>query len=65
MTKRSDGRRLLDRVLKVRLVEGRKAQVELTEGVLLVTVAPPQGQAGRPSSDRILHMVAQSTQSPN
>ena len=59
LTKRADGRRLLEKIQKVRLVEGRRAQVELSDGVLQVTVAPPQGLAGRPSSDRILHQVAQ------
>lgn len=61
LTKRADGRRLLDKIQKVRLVEGRRALVELSDGVLLVTVAPPQGLAGRPSSDRIVHLVAQQT----
>jgi len=61
LTKRADGRRLLDKIQKVRLVEGRRAMVELSDGVLLVTVAPPQGLAGRPSSDRIVHQVAQPT----
>lgn len=61
LSKRSDGRKICDRILKVRLAEGRKASVDLSDGVLLVTVAPPQGQAGRPSSDRILHQVAQPT----
>jgi hypothetical protein len=65
LSKRSDGHRFCDRILKVRLAEGRKAAVDLNDGVLLVTVAPPQGQAGRPSSDRILHQVAQPTQGSN
>ena len=59
MTKRSDSRRFVDRVQRVRFVEGRKAAADLgSDGVLLITVAPPQGQAGRPSSDRI-QQVAQ------
>jgi len=54
MTKRSDSRKFVDRVRRVQLVEGRQAAVDLgADGVLLITVAPPQGQAGRPSSDRI------------
>jgi len=54
MTKRSDSRKFVDRVRRVQLIEGRKAAVDLgPDGVLLITVAPPQGQAGRPSSDRI------------
>jgi hypothetical protein len=60
MSKRSQSRRFLDRILLVRLVEGTKAAAELNgDGVLQVTVAPPQGQAGRPSSDRILQQVGQ------
>lgn len=60
MTKRSDARKMLDRVLKVHLVEGAKASAQLGQGgILEVTVAPPQGLAGRPSSDRIVQ-VAQS-----
>jgi len=41
-------------------VEGQRADCDLGgDGVLQVTVSPPQGQAGRPSSDRILHQVGQ------
>jgi len=43
MTKHSSTRRMLDRILKVRLVAGREPDAELTQGVLEVTVAPPQG----------------------
>jgi Domain of unknown function (DUF4908) len=57
MTKRADSRRLLDRILKVRLVEGRKASAQVAQGVLEITVAPPQGLAGRPSSDRIVQVA--------
>ena len=60
MTKRSDSRKFVDRIRRVQLVEGSRAAVDLgPDGVLLITVAPPQGQAGRPSSDRI-QQVAQS-----
>jgi len=55
--KRSDGRQLLDRILRVELIEGPKASVQLSDGVLLVVVVPPQGLAGRPSSDRILQVA--------
>ena len=58
MTKRPDARKLLDHIAKVQLVEGRKASVQLgSDGVLLVTVVPPQGMAGRPSSDRIVQVA--------
>jgi hypothetical protein len=54
MTKRSDSRRLLDRILKVRLVAGHRASAQIADSILQVTVAPPDGLAGRPSSDRIV-----------
>ncbi len=58
MTKRSDSRRFVDQIRRVQLVEGRTAAVDFAPGgVLLITVAPPQGQAGRPSSDRILQVA--------
>ena len=57
ITKRSDGHKILDRILKVQLVEGPKASVQVTQGVLEVTVAPPQGLAGRPSSDLIVRVT--------
>jgi len=57
ISKRPDARRLLDKITKVRLVEGRKSSVQLTDGVLIVTVAPPEGFAGRPSSDRIVQFA--------
>ena len=59
MSKRSDSHRLLDHILRVQLLEGSRAQAQMNQGVLEVTVAPPQGLAGRPSSDRIVQ-VAQS-----
>jgi Domain of unknown function (DUF4908) len=60
MSKRSDAHKLLDRILKVYVVEGTHASAQLdSSGVLEVTVVPPQGVAGRPSSDRIVQ-VAQS-----
>jgi len=57
IAKRADGRKLLDRITKVRLVEGRSSSAQLVDGVLIVTVAPPEGMAGRPSSDRILQVA--------
>jgi hypothetical protein len=58
MTKRSDARKLMDRILKVHLGEGARASAQLdSSGVLEVTVAPPQGLAGRPSSDVIVHVT--------
>jgi hypothetical protein len=58
MAKRADARKLLDRIMKVQLVEGARASAQLDGGgVLQVTVAPPQGMAGRPSSDRIVQVA--------
>ena len=58
MSRRADAHRLLDRVMKVRLVAGRKAQAQIDgTGVLEVTVNPPQGLAGRPSSERIIQVA--------
>lgn len=55
MTKRADGRKLVDHINKVQLVAGPRASAQLdSTGLLVVTVAPPQGLAGRPSSDRIV-----------
>ena len=53
LSRRPDGRAALARVKQVRLNEGRKPGVELAGGVMKITVAPAQGLAGRPSSERI------------
>jgi hypothetical protein len=58
MTRRPDGRRLLSRFQKVRLAEGRRASAQIVQGVLQVVVSPPQGMAGRPSSERIVAVAA-------
>ncbi|HEY0438115.1 MAG TPA: DUF4908 domain-containing protein [Phenylobacterium sp.] len=57
MAHRADARRLLEKIMKVRLVAGRKAQAQIDAGVLEVTVNPPQGLAGRPSSERIIQVA--------
>ena len=54
MAERRDSRALLGRFQKVLLVEGRRAAAIIDKGVMRITVAPAQGQAGRPSSDRIV-----------
>ncbi|OXE36606.1 MAG: DUF4908 domain-containing protein [Phenylobacterium zucineum] len=54
ITKRSDAKTLLSRIAKVRLIEGRRARAEVSQGVVQVTVSPSDGLAGRPSSDRII-----------
>jgi hypothetical protein len=60
ITRRNDGRSLLARISKVRLVEGRKASAQLDQGVMRITVAPAQGLAGRPSSDRLVAVAVSS-----
>jgi hypothetical protein len=65
MTRRPDSRVLLARVKQVRLAEGRRANVQLSKaGALQITVAPAQGLAGRPSSDRIVAAAVASTFNP-
>ena len=47
------GRATLAKVGKVQFLEGKKPSVSLSSGVLRIVVAPSQGLAGRPSSDRV------------
>jgi hypothetical protein len=54
---RPDGKPLLARIGKVVFLTGAKPQAALQNGVLLITVAPSQGIAGRPSSRRIQRAV--------
>ncbi|HEY5072689.1 MAG TPA: DUF4908 domain-containing protein [Caulobacteraceae bacterium] len=51
---RPGGRSALARVGKVAFVEGGKPEVSMRAGVLMITVAPSRGLAGRPSSERIM-----------
>jgi hypothetical protein len=51
----AEGRAILARIRHVELVEGKKPQAKLAKtGSLQITVAPTQGLAGRPSSERIV-----------
>jgi hypothetical protein len=54
MARKPEARPILARLLKVRLVEGRRAGASFNQGVMQITVAPADGLAGRPSSDRIM-----------
>lgn len=54
---RKGDRSLLTRVLRVLLAEGEKPGATLRNGALVVTYAPGQGLAGRPSSKRIVKVV--------
>ncbi|HEX7884456.1 MAG TPA: DUF4908 domain-containing protein [Phenylobacterium sp.] len=57
LSQRKDGRLLLSQFNRVRFQEGRKAQALLKNGVLSIIVAPAEGLAGRPSSDRIIKVA--------
>lgn len=52
------GRVQLEKIAKVVIVEGARPSVVLKNGVLLIVVAPGQGLAGRPSSERIVHVAS-------
>lgn len=54
LSRRPDGRSLLGRLKKVKLVEGSKPAVALHGSEMRITVSPDDGLAGRPSSDRIM-----------
>ena len=54
LARKPEAKPILARLLKVRLVEGRKAGAAFLQGVMQITVAPADGLAGRPSSDRIM-----------
>lgn len=57
ISRRPDGRARLAQVKKVQLVQGNRAAATVTKEVMRITVAPGQGLAGRPSSDRIAYAV--------
>ncbi|HEY8574085.1 DUF4908 domain-containing protein [Phenylobacterium sp.] len=50
-------RGFLNRIMKVRLTEGRRPAAAMENGTLMITVAPQQGLAGRPSSERIVRVA--------
>lgn len=54
---RKGGRAMLAKLNRVLLVEGDKPGAALKDGALIVTYAPGQGTAGRPSSKRIVKVV--------
>jgi hypothetical protein len=54
LTRTSDGRVVLAQLRQVQLVAGSKASAQMSRGTLKITVAPAQGLAGRPSSERIV-----------
>lgn len=51
------GRATLGKVSKVLFVEGRKPLVGFSAGTLRIVVAPSQGLAGRPSSEKVIKVL--------
>lgn len=58
LAQRPDGRSLLAQFSRVRFEEGKKPSATLRDGALRIVVAPSQGVAGRPSSDRIIKVAS-------
>jgi len=54
ISRRPDGNRVLSKFNTIRFTEGRKVGAEVNKGTLQITVAPAQGLAGRPSSERLV-----------
>lgn len=54
---RKGDRSILAKVGRVLLTEGRKPSAQVKDGSLIVTYAPGQGLAGRPSSKRIIKVM--------
>lgn len=54
---RKGDRSILSKVGRVLLTEGRKPGAQVKDGSLIVTYAPGQGLAGRPSSKRIIKVM--------
>lgn len=52
-----NGRRFVNRIGNVNIVEGVAPGVRLSGSVLTITVVPTLGYSGRPSSDRIISVV--------
>lgn len=57
ISRQPNGRGRLAQVKKVQLVQGSRAAATVNNEVMRITVAPGQGIAGRPSSDRISYAV--------
>ena len=53
----SNGKVALARIAKVLLSRGHRPDAQLSAGALTVTYAPEEGVEGRPSSERIVHII--------
>jgi hypothetical protein len=54
---RDGGRALLGKVGKVQFAEGRRPSVSFAGGTLRIVVAPSEGLAGRPSSEKVVKVL--------
>lgn len=57
LSTRDGGRAILSKVGKVQFAEGRKSSASFSNGVLRIVVAPSQGLAGRPSSEKVAKVL--------
>ena len=57
LSTRDGGSAILSKVGKVQFAEGRKSSASYSNGVLRIVVAPSQGLAGRPSSEKVLKVL--------
>lgn len=57
LASKDGGRAILSKVGKVQFMEGRKSQASFSGGTLRIVVAPSQGLAGRPSSEKIAKVL--------
>jgi hypothetical protein len=57
ISRRPDSNRELSKFDTIRFTEGRKVGAEVSKGTLQITVAPTQGLAGRPSSERLVSVA--------
>ncbi|HEX6858780.1 MAG TPA: DUF4908 domain-containing protein [Caulobacteraceae bacterium] len=58
MSHTSHGKAALAKIDKIFVAQGKRPDVGVNEGVLIVTVRPDLGIAGRPSSERIAHSAS-------
>lgn len=57
LSNRDGGRAILSKVGKVQFAEGKKPSAAYSNGVLRIVVAPSQGLAGRPSSEKVVKVL--------
>jgi len=57
MSRHANGRSVLSRIEKIFIAQGKRPDAAINKGVLVITVRPDMGIAGRPSSERIAYAV--------